>query len=906
LADRSLRFDLVGRDRSLGRTLKKGERDTERFRQRISGLGLAAGGAALAGLGILGAGALKLANEFDDAYDTIRVGTGKTGKSLAGLKDDFRGVVKDVPADFKDASVAVAELNRRTGQTGKPLQALAKRMLELTRLTGGDLSTNIQVTTRLFGDWGIKTADQSKTLDKLFRASQATGVGIDQLATSVVKFGAPLRQLGFSFDQSIALLAKFEKEGVNSNLVMGGMRIALGKLAKAGKDPQKGFLDLAQRIKDAGSSAAANRIAIEAFGQRAGPDMAAAIREGRLSIRDLQKQISDGKDTILGAAADAEDFGEKWKRVSNKLKLLAEPIVTAGLDTISTKAGELERFLTKNLIPKLGGLKDAWNDNRDAILGLLTPFDDVNDKSKTADQRAQQLADSLTSATEGIGKISRGLKTLGDGINSVAEFFNTAGDAIHVNFVRPVAQSILGLTRFALGQWRAMAGGAATLVAALPGGRNSGLGKALRAAEQQIGALERGAQREFNDITRLSQGVTAQVPGGNRSGFNRSLIRAGQGAKDFRAEWNRQVGGLVGKRITIAVKGTFQPPAGMSMRDIVFKARGGGIDGPGTGTSDSIPAMLSKGEHVWTAKEVQGAGGHGAVEQLRKKARGFATGGAVELLSSLPSAGAMAGASARMIDRIARMIETNVKASAKFSLAGNAAIQAFIRSTDRLPYIWGGAGPRGYDCSGLVGAVYGKMTGRGGGHGQRYFTTATVGGAPGLKSGLGGVLQIGVTPGRGHMAGRYAGLGFEAESTATGIKIGAAASRPESFARHYHMATGGRVDAINALAGLPGVVVGGDQDHLRLIRGPRPQTFDKGGTLSPGLNLLANRTGKPEHLTPAADPATLADAVASAVAAALHGTSVQLDGQAVGTLVVEPQFREVRRLLRSTGRSSRG
>jgi hypothetical protein len=37
-------------------------------------------------------------------------------------------------------------------------------------------------------------------------------------------------------------------------------------------------------------------------------------------------------------------------------------------------------------------------------------------------------------------------------------------------------------------------------------------------------------------------------------------------------------------------------------------AVGGAIDGPGTGTSDSIPAKLSDGEFVMTAKAVRGAG----------------------------------------------------------------------------------------------------------------------------------------------------------------------------------------------------------------------------------------------------------------------------------------------------------
>ena len=40
-----------------------------------------------------------------------------------------------------------------------------------------------------------------------------------------------------------------------------------------------------------------------------------------------------------------------------------------------------------------------------------------------------------------------------------------------------------------------------------------------------------------------------------------------------------------------------------------FPRRQGPINGPGTGTSDDIPAMLSDGEFVFTAKAVRNAGG---------------------------------------------------------------------------------------------------------------------------------------------------------------------------------------------------------------------------------------------------------------------------------------------------------
>ena len=52
----------------------------------------------------------------------------------------------------------------------------------------------------------------------------------------------------------------------------------------------------------------------------------------------------------------------------------------------------------------------------------------------------------------------------------------------------------------------------------------------------------------------------------------------------------------------------YQDPTFLTQQ-AVTAARGGAINGPGTSTSDSIPAMLSDGEFVMNAKAVRGAGG---------------------------------------------------------------------------------------------------------------------------------------------------------------------------------------------------------------------------------------------------------------------------------------------------------
>lgn len=75
-------------------------------------------------------------------------------------------------------------------------------------------------------------------------------------------------------------------------------------------------------------------------------------------------------------------------------------------------------------------------------------------------------------------------------------------------------------------------------------------------------------------------------------------------------------------------------PSGASASGFRGFAKGGKVWGAGTATSDSIPALLSNGEHVWTAKEVDALGGHEAVYRLRRMAvegvlPAFAGGGAV-------------------------------------------------------------------------------------------------------------------------------------------------------------------------------------------------------------------------------------------------------------------------------------
>lgn len=325
--------------------------------------GLAIGAGLVAGGGIVAAGLIKIGSSFDDAFDTIRLGTGATGAALEGLKDSFRTVTGNVPDDLGKVSTAIADLNTRTGLTGPALEGLATQVLNLSRISGEDLAQTIEKSTRLFGDWGVAVEDQAPALDKIWKASQATGIGVNELQEKLVKFGGPLRQLGFSMDEAAALMGKFEKEGVNADLVLGSLRIALGKMAKSGEPAKETLARVTGEIKNAGDASTANALALELFGARAGPDMAAAIREGRFEIADLMQSIKDSPETVNGAAAATEDFAEKFARLKNRVMLVLEPLAGKFFDGL-TKIAE---FGERNFAPTLARITDALTKVGDVV-----------------------------------------------------------------------------------------------------------------------------------------------------------------------------------------------------------------------------------------------------------------------------------------------------------------------------------------------------------------------------------------------------------------------------------------------------------------------------------------------------------------------------------------------------------
>lgn len=169
---------------------------------------------------------------------------------------------------------------------------------------------------------------------------------------------------------------------------------------------------------------------------------------------------------------------------------------------------------------------------------------------------------------------------------------------------------------------------------------------------------------------------------------------------------------------------------------------------------------------------------------------------------------------------ISTILDFSGKADSKLAAAGAGgpgvkAALAWVRKQAGKPYVWGGAGPRGYDCSGLMGSTQLRIMGKNP-YRRVWATGAFPPGTAGWVRNLKAPFQVGITNrGVGHTAGTLSGTNIESRG-GDGVVVGRRAR-------------------------------GANSGMFSSRWGYRPSLkYDSGGLLPPGISTVTNRTRKPE------------------------------------------------------------
>ena len=339
---------------------------------------VAAAGAALVGaVAAAGKAAYDIGATFDDAYDTIRVGTGAAGEDFEALQQSMRNVATEsigVGSDMGAIGTMLADVNTRLGLTGEPLEKMTSQLMQLQ---GMGVDADINEVSKALSGFGIEAADMPDALDELFQVSQATGLTITELSQSAVKAGPALRGFGFSMSDSAALVGQMDKAGLDADKTLQSMQRALAAFASEGRDAPEALKETIVSIEDfikAGDDAAAIDMAAGIFGTRGAAQFVDAVKTGTLSVEDFMDATGATSDTINGLAEETADAAEKWDQLKNQAMIAIEPIAAQVFDSL-VPALETTGGLVADVFEKaqeIGGWISEHSDSLSALGVTLT------------------------------------------------------------------------------------------------------------------------------------------------------------------------------------------------------------------------------------------------------------------------------------------------------------------------------------------------------------------------------------------------------------------------------------------------------------------------------------------------------------------------------------------------------
>ena len=293
------------------------------------------------------AGAVKDAFiDFDEGADNAIKVTGATGEAADALTKSYGNVSKTILGDFADIGDTLGEVSTRFGYTGDALEETTRQFIKFADVNRTDAKKSVELVSRAMNNAGIKSEDYAEVLDQLTAASQSSGLGVDELAQALTKNGATMRQLGFNTEETVAMLAQFEAAGVNSETALAGLKTAVKNWGKEGKNANDEFHNVVDAIRNAPDEMAATQTAFDAFGGKAGAELAEAIRTGKFAYDEFLADLAESQGTVDATYDATQDGADRAKlAIQNMRTSVAElvnnflekygPPINAGIEKIT-------------------------------------------------------------------------------------------------------------------------------------------------------------------------------------------------------------------------------------------------------------------------------------------------------------------------------------------------------------------------------------------------------------------------------------------------------------------------------------------------------------------------------------------------------------------------------------------
>lgn len=337
------------------------------FASMPRGATLAAAG--VAGIGVAAVAAGKqlydLGATWDSIADSITLRTGKVGAELTALTDAVGDVGSTTAASLGSIGEIIGQLSQSMPGLADNSGALRQMASNLAFLDANGQAVNIRQLGNAFTAFGINAADQVRTLDDLARASQATGIPINELVGTVRTAAPVAKEFGLSMSEAASLVATFEQSGLDASVTATGLRAALKNLAADGREPEQALADVVTQIRalnDAGQEGAARDLAIDVFGTKNFAPFLDAIKRGTLDAQSLKKALDDVGLSLSEMQAATDDGAQGWQKLTNTVQTEFGPW-----------ASSFFTYLNSQLMYMTGHLSEAKTELQEMAATPITP-----------------------------------------------------------------------------------------------------------------------------------------------------------------------------------------------------------------------------------------------------------------------------------------------------------------------------------------------------------------------------------------------------------------------------------------------------------------------------------------------------------------------------------------------------
>lgn len=590
----------------------------------------------------------KQADGAGDALDDLKTDSDRAGESLKDTAVDAgraSEAIDDVGDSAQTAARQVEKLDREIEAARRELRGLAAGFAEADAASRVDLTKGIREL-----EAKIRELRKNRNFLKELMPDPADGGLWDSLTKALpdtikgkVIAGAVAAGLAVAPFLGSAI-AGAVVGGVGLGGVIGGVALAASspEVKKRGKEVGKAFFDgLKSEATDAfaGPTMAALDD-LEAWGNRALPKLGQLFDNVAPGLDHLVNSVLGFGDALLDSFVYASGRAEGPMRALGNLIETTGEAVGDLIENLSDHAGEGADALddltvaVKGTIDTISGLVGLL---ADAYGAVGTFFDEL--RSNLNDLRGslglerwptkeirlytaatEELADGQTAAAraarghrDALVELSTEMKAetdpvfgLLDAVDDLATAQTNAAKAVkdHGKDSKEADKALRDLATAAI----ELQGKAGALGETFDGKLSPGLRATLRSAGLTNTEIDR-LERQFRE----AKGAAEDFAGDYKANISLSgMVKASKSVKQLREDIEK----LKGKTLYVNVKISNQGEI-LYGGQLSAYADGGEIEGPGTSTSDSVPIMASTGEHMWTAAEVQAAGGHRAVERMR-------------------------------------------------------------------------------------------------------------------------------------------------------------------------------------------------------------------------------------------------------------------------------------------------